>query len=130
MVGLGYADVDSEGVVAVGGRRDRRRHRRRGLVGVFISERSSGWPSRSACPGVFAGTILVFIPIMGDYVNADLLGNPKTQMIGNVIQNRFLAQNDYPTAAALSFLLMAGILIAILVYARALGTERADRGRG
>ena len=78
--------------------------------------------------GVFAGSILTFIPAIGDYVNADLLGNPKTQMIGNVIQNRYLAQNDYPTAAALSFLLMAGILVAIFVYARALGTEELTGG--
>ena len=78
--------------------------------------------------GVFAGSILTFIPAIGDYVNADLLGNPKTQMIGNVIQNRYLAQNDYPTAAALSFLLMAGILIAIFVYARALGTDELTGG--
>jgi spermidine/putrescine transport system permease protein len=78
--------------------------------------------------GVFAGSILTFIPAIGDYVNADLLGNPRTQMIGNVIQNRYLAQNDYPTAAALSFLLMSGILIAIFVYARALGTDELTGG--
>ncbi|MFL5673351.1 MAG: ABC transporter permease, partial [Chloroflexota bacterium] len=58
--------------------------------------------------GVFAGSILTFIPAIGDYVNAELLGNPKTQMIGNVIQNQYLQQNNYPTASALSFLLMAG----------------------
>jgi spermidine/putrescine transport system permease protein len=78
--------------------------------------------------GVFAGSILTFIPAIGDYVNATLLGNPKTQMIGNVIQNRFLNQNDYPTAAALSFLLMAGILIAIFIYAWALGTNELSGG--
>ena len=76
-----------------------------------------------ALPGVFAGSILTFIPAMGDYVNADLLGSPKTRMIGNVIQGRFLQSTDYPSASALSFLLMAGILIAVLIYARALGTE-------
>jgi len=80
-------------------------------------------------PGVFAGSILTFIPAIGDYVNASLLGNPKTQMIGNVIQNRYLQQNDYPTAAALSFLLMAGILVAIAIYARVLGTEELSGGR-
>jgi spermidine/putrescine transport system permease protein len=78
--------------------------------------------------GVFAGSILTFIPAIGDYVNAELLGNPKTQMIGNVIQNRYLNQNDYPTAAALSFLLMAGILIAIFIYAQALGTDELTGG--
>jgi len=76
-----------------------------------------------ALPGVFAGSILTFIPAMGDYVNAELLGSPKTRMIGNVIQGRFLQSTDYPIASALSFLLMAGILIAVLIYARALGTE-------
>jgi spermidine/putrescine transport system permease protein len=77
-----------------------------------------------ALPGVFAGTILTFIPTMGDYVNAELLGSPKTRMIGNVIQGRFLQSTDYPTASALSFVLMVGILVAVLIYARALGTEQ------
>jgi spermidine/putrescine transport system permease protein len=77
-----------------------------------------------ALPGVFAGSLLTFIPAMGDYVNAELLGNPSTKMIGNVIQNRLLIQNDYPVGAALSFILMAGILIAVAIYARVLGTEQ------
>lgn len=77
-----------------------------------------------ALPGVFAGSLLTFIPAMGDYINAELLGNPGTRMIGNVIQNRLLIQNDYPVGSALSFMLMAGILVAVTVYARALGTEQ------
>jgi spermidine/putrescine transport system permease protein len=79
-------------------------------------------------PGVFAGSLLTFIPAMGDYVNAELLGSPDTTMIGNVIQNQFLTQNNYPTASALSFLLMAGILVAVAVYARLLGTEELTGG--
>ena len=79
-------------------------------------------------PGVFAGSLLTFIPAMGDYVNAELLGSPDTTMIGNVIQNQFLTQNNYPTASALSFLLMAGILIAVAVYARLLGTDELTAG--
>jgi spermidine/putrescine transport system permease protein len=79
-------------------------------------------------PGVFAGTILTLIPATGDYVNPELLGSPKTQMIGNVIQGRFLEQNDYPTASALSFILMAAILVGIAIYARALGTEELSAG--
>jgi spermidine/putrescine transport system permease protein len=79
-------------------------------------------------PGVFAGSLLTFIPAMGDYVNAELLGNPDTTMIGNVIQNQFLTQNNYPTASALSFLLMAGILIAVGIYAKLLGTEELTAG--
>ena len=62
---------------------------------------------------MFAGSLLTFIPAMGDYVNAEFLGNPDTRMIGNVIQNKFLTQNDYPTAAALSFMLMAGVLVVV-----------------
>ena len=91
---------------------------------------ASGWQTFRrvtfplALPGVFAGSILTFIPTMGDYVNAELLGSPQTRMIGNVIQGRFLQLNDYPVASALSFVLMAGILIAVLIYARALGTEQ------
>ena len=75
-------------------------------------------------PGVFAGTLLTFIPAAGDFINAQLLGTPKQYMIGNVIQSQFLAVRDYPSAAALSFVLMAAILVAVLVYARSLGTER------
>ena len=79
------------------------------------------WPL--SLSGVFAGGLLTFIPAIGDYVNAELLGNFNTTMIGNVIQNKFLTQNDYPTAAALSFTLMAGVLVVVAVYARILGTE-------
>jgi spermidine/putrescine transport system permease protein len=75
-------------------------------------------------PGVFAGTLLTFIPAAGDFINAQLLGTPKQYMIGNVIQSKFLQLTDYPQAAALSFTLMAAILIAVLAYARLLGTER------
>jgi spermidine/putrescine transport system permease protein len=77
-----------------------------------------------ALPGIFAGSLLTFIPAMGDYINAELLGNPSTRMIGNVIQNRLLIQNDYPVGSALSFILMAGILVAVTIYSRALGTEQ------
>jgi spermidine/putrescine transport system permease protein len=75
-------------------------------------------------PGVFAGTLLTFIPAAGDFINAQLLGTPKQYMIGNVIQSQFLSIRDYPTAAALSFVLMGLILVAILAYARILGTEK------
>jgi spermidine/putrescine transport system permease protein len=75
-------------------------------------------------PGVFAGTLLTFIPAAGDFINAQLLGTPQQYMIGNVIQSKFLVLTDYPQAAALSFVLMAVILAAVLLYARVLGTER------
>jgi spermidine/putrescine transport system permease protein len=75
-------------------------------------------------PGVFAGTLLTFIPAAGDFINAQLLGTPRQFMIGNVIQSKFLELTDYPAAAALSFVLMAAILVLIAAYARALGTEK------
>jgi spermidine/putrescine transport system permease protein len=74
-------------------------------------------------PGVFAGSLLTFIPAAGDFINAQLLGSPNQQMIGTVIQNQFLEVRDYPLAASLSFVLMAVITIGVLIYARALGTE-------
>jgi len=79
-------------------------------------------------PGVFAGTLLTFIPAAGDFINAQLLGTPKQQMIGNVIQSKFKVSADYPQAAALSFVLMAAILVLIIVYARSVGTERVTTG--
>ncbi len=75
-------------------------------------------------PGVVAGTLLTFIPAAGDFINAQLLGTSKQHMIGNVVQSKFLAVTDYPAAASLSFLLMAAILAAVLIYARAVGTEK------
>ncbi len=73
------------------------------LIGTFfLSESFIRIVLPLSLPGVFAGSLLTFIPAMGDYVNAELLGNPQTRMIGNVIQSRFLTNNDYPTAAALS----------------------------
>jgi len=77
----------------------------------------------TAMPGIVAGVLLTFIPAAGDYVNAELLGTPQQSMIGNVIQSRYLEITDYPTAAALSFILMILILVMVLVYARFVGTE-------
>ena len=77
-----------------------------------------------SAPGIVAGTLLTFIPAAGDFINAQLLGTPRQSMVGNVIQSKFLELIDYPAAAALSFILMALILVALLLYARAVGTER------
>ncbi|MBX7433157.1 ABC transporter permease [Mycobacterium sp. Y57] len=74
-------------------------------------------------PGVLAGSMLVFIPSVGDFINADYLGSTQTTMIGNVIQKQFLIVKDYPAAAALSLVLMLIILVGVLLYTRALGTE-------
>lgn len=76
-----------------------------------------------ALPGVLAGSLLTFIPSVGDFIDAELLGDPGSRMIGNVIQSKFLVDFDYPTGSALSFLLMATIVVAVFLYARRLGTE-------
>jgi spermidine/putrescine transport system permease protein len=76
-----------------------------------------------ALPGIFAGSLLTFIPACGDFINAALLGTPRQYMIGNVIQSKFITILDYPTAAALSFILMSLILVGVFLYARLLGTR-------
>ena len=76
-----------------------------------------------SAPGVVAGTLFTFIPATGDYVNAAFLGGTDNQMIGNVIQSLYLKQSDYPAAAALSFVLMAIILVIVLIYIRFAGSE-------
>jgi spermidine/putrescine transport system permease protein len=72
---------------------------------------------------VVAGTLLTFIPAAGDFINAQLLGSPRTTMIGQVVAGQFLRVLDYPTAAALSVLLMATIVVLVAAYVRRAGTE-------
>ena len=79
-------------------------------------------------PGVFAGSLLVFIPSVGDFINAEVLGSRETTMIGNVIQRLFIENNAYPEAAALGFVLMAIVLVLVAIYARAVGAEALTRG--
>jgi spermidine/putrescine transport system permease protein len=76
-----------------------------------------------SAPGIVAGTLLTFIPAAGDYVNAQILGGTGNRMIGNVIQSLYLSQSDYPSAAALSFVLMALIMVAVVIYIRFAGSE-------
>jgi spermidine/putrescine transport system permease protein len=75
-------------------------------------------------PGVVAGTLLTFIPAAGDFINAQLLGGPNNHMIGNVIQSKFLELSDYPSAAAMSFILMGAILAFVAIYTLVVGTEQ------
>jgi spermidine/putrescine transport system permease protein len=76
-----------------------------------------------SAPGVVAGSLLTFIPAAGDYINAFFLGGTQNHMIGNVIQGLYLTQRDYPAAAALSFVLMALILVIVFIYLRFAGSE-------
>jgi spermidine/putrescine transport system permease protein len=79
------------------------------------------WPL--SLPGVVAGTLLTFVPAAVDLVNARFLGTPRQAMIGNVIDSRFLVVLDYPTAAALSFILLVTILVLVLIYLRRVPVE-------
>lgn len=77
-------------------------------------------------PGIFAGVLLTFVPAMGDYVNASILGGTQTTMIGNIIQLEYLTNLHYPIASALSFILMVAMMIGILAYARVLGARSLE----
>lgn len=76
-----------------------------------------------SAPGIFAGFLLVFVTNVGDFVNAALLGGPGSYMIGNIIQDAFFENQDYPMASALSSILMLMLMIAILLYSKVFGTE-------
>jgi spermidine/putrescine transport system permease protein len=81
-------------------------------------------------PGIFAAVILTFVPATGDYVNSVVLGGTNTTMIGQIIQNFFLVRHNYSVAAAMSVVLMLGMLVLAVVYARALGTEDSTLAAG
>jgi spermidine/putrescine transport system permease protein len=77
-------------------------------------------------PGVVAGSLLTFIPAVGDFINAELIGaaNRDVTMIGNIIQFKYLNANDFPSASALGFVLLVGVTVLIAIYTRVVGTER------
>jgi spermidine/putrescine transport system permease protein len=92
---------------------------------LYASARAAFWKVTLpiSAPGIVAGTLLTFIPAVGDYINADFLGSQNQAMIGNVIQSQYLVVRNYPSAAALSFVLMALIFVAVLIYIRFAGSE-------
>ena len=91
---------------------------------LYSSARTAFWKVTLpiSAPGIVAGTLLTFIPAVGDYINAEILGGTGTAMIGNVIQSQYLETRNYPEAAALSFVMMVAILIVVLIYLRLAGT--------
>jgi len=95
---------------------------------LYASRVSAFWriTFRLSLPGVFAGSLLVFIPAMGDFITAEVIGagNPQVFMVGNIIQRKFLDSLDYPSAAALAFVLVAVVMVLIAIYARVVGSER------
>ncbi|MEO1200940.1 MAG: ABC transporter permease [Pseudomonadota bacterium] len=79
-----------------------------------------------AKPGIIAGSILVFIPSIGSYVTPRVLGGGKNMMIGNFIEFQFGQGRNWPLGAALSMVLMAMVMVALLIYVRAVtGKEQA-----
>ena len=77
-------------------------------------------------PGVVAGSLLTFIPAIGDFITAEVIGagNPEVFMVGNIIQRKFLDSLDYPAAAALAFVLVAAVMALVTVYTRVVGSDR------
>ena len=93
---------------------------------ISVRDEVRGVPQGRAAPvvpGLFAALVLTFVPATGDYVNSSVLGSNRTTMVGQVIQTKFLTEADYPEAAALSVILMIGMLVIALAYAKVLGTE-------
>jgi spermidine/putrescine transport system permease protein len=95
---------------------------------LYASRRQAFWriTFQLSIPGVVAGSLLTFIPAVGDFINADIIGarSPEVAMVGNVIQRLFLNSNDFPAAAALGFVLVAGTMLLVGVYTRIVGTDR------
>jgi spermidine/putrescine transport system permease protein len=92
---------------------------------LYASPRTSFWRITLplSAPGIVAGSLLTFIPAVGDYINANFLGGPNNRMIGNVIQGLYLTERNYPLAAALSFVLMALITLVVVIYLRFAGSR-------
>jgi len=92
---------------------------------LYSSSRAAFWRVTLplSAPGIVAGTLLTFIPVAGDYINAEFLGSSNQAMVGNAIQSLYLELRDFPTAAALSFTVMAVILTLVVVYIRFAGSE-------
>jgi spermidine/putrescine transport system permease protein len=76
--------------------------------------------------GVLAGSLLVFLPAVGDFVAASLLGGPEEVMIGNLIQQQFQASDNWPFGAALTVAMMGFLLIFMLLYLRSAAREARE----
>jgi spermidine/putrescine transport system permease protein len=88
------------------------------VLGARPAERFRRITLPLSMPGVVAGSLLVFIPALGSFLTADLLGGAKQLMIGNLVQNQFSAARNWPFGSAASFIVMALVLVAVLVYLR------------
>jgi spermidine/putrescine transport system permease protein len=79
-------------------------------------------------PGVLVGSLLVFIPLTGEYVIPVILGGGKTLYAGNLIADEFLTHIDWPFGSAIAMVLIAVLTVALLVYARAIGRQERFGG--
>jgi spermidine/putrescine transport system permease protein len=84
--------------------------------GPWQTFRNVTWPH--TMQGVLAGSVLVFLPAVGDFVSASLLGGPDEIMVGNLIQQQFQASDNWPFGAALTTVMMAFLLIWMVLYLR------------
>ena len=76
-------------------------------------------------PGIAAGSVLVFIPSLGNFIVPDLLGGAKVLMIGNLIEQQFLSARNWPFGAVLSVMMMAVMFLLILIYLSRIGRMQA-----
>jgi len=76
--------------------------------------------------GVLAGCVLVFLPAVGDFVSASLLGGPDDVMVGNLIQQQFQASDNWPFGAALTVVIMAFLVIWMSPYLRSAAREAKE----
>ena len=79
-------------------------------------------------PGIVGGSIIVFIPSLGNFIVPSLLGGAKVVMIGNLIEQQFLSARNWPFGAALGMMVMAAVLVLLLYYIRIV--TREDRRSG
>jgi spermidine/putrescine transport system permease protein len=92
--------------------------------GPWETFRNVTWPH--TMQGVLAGSVLVFLPAVGDFVSASLLGGPEEVMVGNLIQQQFQASDNWPFGAALTTAMMAVLLILMIFYLRAAAREARE----
>jgi spermidine/putrescine transport system permease protein len=74
-------------------------------------------------PGVLAGSLLVFIPLTGEYLIPEILGGGKTVFAGNLIAQQFLEARDWPFGSAIAMVVVGSLTVALLIYARAVGRQ-------
>jgi len=94
------------------------------VLGARPTERFRRVTLPLSMPGVVAGCLLVFIPALGSFLTSDLLGGAKQMMIGNLVQNQFSAARNWPFGSAASFIVMALVLAAVMLYLKVKDREQ------